>query len=391
MKNNKKTLIFILCYIAYSSTYISRLNLSLASPQLIEESILTTSEIGLLGSVFFIIYAVGRLLNGFISDRAAPWFMISTGLMLAGLSNILIGYFPPFIGILLLWGSNAYAQSMLWSSILCIISNIYDEQTAKKKNSYMATSIAVGNILGIILNTVVIMWFGVAFAFIVPGTITLILSVIVMLSMRCVTIKHINHNQKGSIWGLAKNKTVRALIAPAMVHGVIKENISLWMIVYFVDQFNIDLSITSGFVLFIPIIGFAGRLAYPFLYKFFKYEEHTLSLYAFALCTLLPIPLLFTTVSPVVAIVCISLMYALISIINTSFLSIFPARFIKTGAVASVSGFMDFATYCGSGLGSLIYGFTIHHYGYSTMFGSWFFICLISVFIYIRHKCFKDT
>ena len=154
MTTRKKQLIFIICYLAYTSIYIARLNLSISSVELINESVMDAAQIGLLGSMFSVVYAVGRLLNGTMSDKIAPWIMICTGLIIAGVSNLFIGMFPPYIGILLLWGCNAFAQSMLWSSVLCIVSGMYEKSVAKRKTSIMVTSVAMGNIVGILFGKI---------------------------------------------------------------------------------------------------------------------------------------------------------------------------------------------------------------------------------------------
>ena len=78
--------------------------------------------------------------------------------------------------------------------------------------------------------------------------------------------------------------------------------------------------------------------------------------------------------------IALSCIYASVSLINTSFLSVFPVSFAKNGNVASVSGIMDFSTYLGAGIGSLSYGFLIEHFGFSSMFVSWVFISVISLF-----------
>ena len=63
MKNSKKIFIFIICYIAYTCIYVARLNLSMASPDMINEGVMDKAQFGMLGSAFSIIYAFGRLLN----------------------------------------------------------------------------------------------------------------------------------------------------------------------------------------------------------------------------------------------------------------------------------------------------------------------------------------
>ena len=49
---SKNKLIFLVVYLAYASIYIARVNLSMAGPGLIDLGILSTAEIGALGSVF---------------------------------------------------------------------------------------------------------------------------------------------------------------------------------------------------------------------------------------------------------------------------------------------------------------------------------------------------
>ena len=181
---NQKTRIFVVCYFAYLFIYVARLNLSMAAPGLKELQILSMEQIGLLGSAFSVIYACGRLTSGILSDRIAPWKMISAGLVLCGISNLCFGFFPPFAAILLLWGVNALAQSMLWGSVLRILSAIYPASEAKKKASYMATTAAAGNLVGILLNSALINRFGLAWAFVIPGGITLVVSLFVIWNTR---------------------------------------------------------------------------------------------------------------------------------------------------------------------------------------------------------------
>ncbi len=380
-KNTKGTLIFLICYMAYTGIYVARLNLSMASPALVDLGIADTAQIGILGSIFSVIYACGRLINGSLGDRLPPWIMICTGLLVAGLSNMVIGFLPPFLGIAVLWGANAYAQSMLWSSVLCTVSAVYEKEKAKKMASYMVTSVATGNIFGIVLNTWFVNKLGVNFAFVIPGGIILALGVFVFFAIRNIKPEMECEKKHISIFGLLKNKEILQLVTPVLFHGAIKDNISLWMTVYFVDVFLIDLQSSANFVLFIPIVGFIGRMLYPMIYKFCRAREHVVSVISFLLCAIITLPLCFNIKSALVAVICLSLVYALISIINTSMLSIYPIRYSDTGNVSSVSGLMDFITYLGSGLSSWAYGIIIKNYGYSPMYISWVVITFASVII----------
>ena len=376
----QSTRIFLVCYFAYLFIYVARLNLSMAAPGLKEASILSMEQIGMLGSIFSVIYACGRLLSGILSDRYPPWKMISIGLVLCGISNICFGMFPPFAAILLLWGVNAFAQSMLWGSILRILSTIYPESVAKKRASYMATTVAAGNLVGILLNTGLIARFGTAWAFLVPGGITLVLSLMVAVNTHHVQPPVVETTNHGFSL-LLKKQEVRKMLLPALIHGVLKDNISLWMTVYIMDSFGVDLQQSSGYVLLIPTVGFFARILAPELYRMVKERDKPLLMWGFAFSAGGALLLVFCARSAWLAIAYLSLIYTAVSVMNGCFLSFFPMRFAKDGYVASVSGIMDFATYLGTGISSIAYGILIEQYGYSAMFISWAVLCSLGLLL----------
>ncbi len=370
ISTRKRHLIYLVAYLAYSSIYIARVNLTMANPALVATSILTTEQIGMLGGVFSATFAVGRLLNGVISDKAPPFAMVCGGLALAAASNITIGFFPPFIGIFLLWMTNAYAQSMLWGSLLSVMSAIYDAATAKKRTAFLSTSVAVGNIAGILLCTWLITAFGVRYAFILPGILTLLLGFFVFFSMR--TVRPAGSEKKHlSIWQLLWKREVRRICIPAAIHGVMKENISLWMTVYIIDTYAVDLSASAYYLMLIPAFGFVGRTVHQIFYRMFSENEHRVSMLGFVLTVLFSAMLCVGKVSALYGVLCLTAIYAAISMVNTSFLSIYPIRFRDEGNVSSVSGVIDFVTYLGAGISAFAYGYIIKPFGYETMFITW--------------------
>lgn len=378
---NKQTIIFLIVFLAYTSIYIARVNLSIAGPKLIELGCLDTVQIGLLGSIFSTIYSIGRLINGAAGDKTPPYKMLVTGLVIAGISNVCISFFPPFIGISLFWASNAFAQSMLWSSVLCVVTALYDKDTAKQKTSVMVSSVAVGNILGIIVNTLLITKLDVAFAFAVPGAITIILALLTFISTRHIPAPTAEGKPHSSVFRLLKNRELLCMCFPALFHGVMKENISLWMTVFIVSRFAVDLSTSSYYILLIPIIGLIGRIVYPFLLNLCHEKENTVSIIGFMVCIAASVALCLGAINIAIAVILLSIIYMSVSIINTSMLSIYPMHYISSGNTASVSGIMDFSTYLGSGISGAVYGVIIKRFGYSPMFISWAAISAISIII----------
>ena len=162
---------FILSYFAYASIYIARLNLTIASPVMEEQDLLTSTQIGAMGGAFFLCYSAGQLLNGFLGDLFLPGKMVTAGLLLTALGNILIGFLPPPGVILVLWGVNGFAQSMLWGPLLRELAARFPGKNQAEAASCLVSSVGVGSVLGILIAAAAISFQDVRFAFLLPGLI----------------------------------------------------------------------------------------------------------------------------------------------------------------------------------------------------------------------------
>lgn len=68
--------LFLLCWIAYFTAYIGRLNYSSAMSDMIQTGILTQSHAGFISMLYFFSYGFGQLLNGILGDWLPPQKMI---------------------------------------------------------------------------------------------------------------------------------------------------------------------------------------------------------------------------------------------------------------------------------------------------------------------------
>jgi MFS transporter, OPA family, sugar phosphate sensor protein UhpC len=104
--------VFLSATFGYAFFYVCRLSLSVVKKPLVDEQIFTEGQLGTIGSALFFSYAIGKLVNGFFSDRTNVNRFISFGLLLTGLCNIALGYFPSFILFIFLWGLSGWFQSL---------------------------------------------------------------------------------------------------------------------------------------------------------------------------------------------------------------------------------------------------------------------------------------
>lgn len=138
--------LFLLCWIAYFTAYIGRLNYSSAMSDMIQTGILTQSHAGFISMLYFFSYGFGQLLNGILGDWLPPQKMIFTGLFLAAVMNFLMPLISLYPFMAAVWGINGYAQAMIWPPIIRIFSEMLDSRRKLKYSIDIVSSQASGTL-----------------------------------------------------------------------------------------------------------------------------------------------------------------------------------------------------------------------------------------------------
>lgn len=107
----KQKEVFLFCWTGYFLTYFGRLNLSVAMNAMALEFASGAAVIGLTGSVFFWVYAVGKLVNGYAGDYLDNRHQVFFGLMVSGAANVAIGFVHNIWIIILLWAVNGLRRA----------------------------------------------------------------------------------------------------------------------------------------------------------------------------------------------------------------------------------------------------------------------------------------
>ena len=90
---------------AYSLFYLCRLSMGVVKKPLIDEGLFSASELGVIASAFYFVYAIGKFVNGFIADYCNVRRYMATGLTISSAINLLMGIiglgsgyvgFPPY-------------------------------------------------------------------------------------------------------------------------------------------------------------------------------------------------------------------------------------------------------------------------------------------------------
>ncbi|MHC4631996.1 MAG: MFS transporter, partial [Planctomycetota bacterium] len=71
------------CFFGYAVFYFCRVNLPMAIPLMQEELGYSKTALGTIASALFIMYGIGKFINGIMADRANPRYFMAFGLLLS--------------------------------------------------------------------------------------------------------------------------------------------------------------------------------------------------------------------------------------------------------------------------------------------------------------------
>lgn len=376
----KKQLIltFVVGYLAYISNYLIRQTLSVSGVALVAGGLLDEAQLGILGNVFFWVYAFGRFFGGPLSDRVSPHLFMGTGMILMSVSMFLFGRFFGFPAEVFLWGVNAAAQSMLWGSVLRTMHRVLPEEKRTKGMAVYTTCIGVGMLLPILICPFLEEIGGVQLSFTFASAYTLVTAVAFMF----LPAAHIREaerpkSKRPRFFALMKDPAIRIYLIPAAVHGLVKDNVTYWASLYFVARFGIDLKTSIWFVMLIPLLAVIGRLVAPFVIKLCKNDEHRTMAVCFVGIVIGALPALLlpggtgSALYPLLAAIGLGVITLLVHVQNLVLLSQFPMRYGGQGLIATVAGVLDLFSYLFAGIGTLAYGFILKYFDFFWMFLSW--------------------
>ena len=108
----KRWSVFFSLVIGYGFFYTCRLSLSVAKKPMLDAGLVDAQQLGVIGAALLYVYAFGKFVNGFLSDRANIRRFMSTALMLSAVVNLIFGMTSLFIAFVILWAFNGWFQSV---------------------------------------------------------------------------------------------------------------------------------------------------------------------------------------------------------------------------------------------------------------------------------------
>ena len=133
-----------LCWLAYTCSYIGKVNYSANITQIIDFYKIGKDDAGLVGTFLFFSYGVGQFVNGFLCKKYNLKWMIFASLMTSGAVNLAVALTPSFVIVKYLWLINGFALSVLWPCVIRLLSESLSKKYMAKATVIIGTTVAAG-------------------------------------------------------------------------------------------------------------------------------------------------------------------------------------------------------------------------------------------------------
>ena len=169
--------IFVILWITYASFYLGRVNFSVAMPGIMADFGWTRADVGAIGTALFWAYAIGQFINGQLGDRVGSRILITIGLTVSALMNLLFGFSQAMGVMIIIWAVNGYVQSMGWAPTVKTLANWFPPRVRGKMSGRLGTSYILGGAISVALAGFIAARFGWRATFFAPVVLLLLSAV----------------------------------------------------------------------------------------------------------------------------------------------------------------------------------------------------------------------
>ncbi len=360
-----------LCSVAYLAVYVARNVLGAVSEAMKSTGGFEESYIGDLLFAYYMCYAVGQLINGFIGDKIKARYMISFGLLLAGVTNLVFSLiaFNGSAWAMVAYGGTGFFLAMIYGPMTKVVS----ENTELRYATRCSLGYTFASFFGSPLAGLLATFFVWQTVFAVSSAALFVMAVICFSAFLLMESKGIvkygqydkkENAQSGGIRLLFKRQIVKFSLISAIT-GVVRTALISFLVLYFSDHLGFGESATvvySGVTLVISASAFVSVFVYECLHR--NMDLTILIMFSLSACFFLGV---YFVSAPWVNVVLLVLAIMASNSAATMLWSRYCPSLRDTGMVSGATGFLDFLSYMSAALASTFIGRAITGIGWGNL------------------------
>ncbi len=406
-KSQKSSYVLILSLCAmHALTMFAKTNYSASVAYIVSRGIFSKANAGTIASVFYILYAIGQVLGGFLVDKFSPYKMALIGILGAIVGNLVLCFTTNYLIILVTWSLCGIVQFGIWPSVCKLIATDVLPEQRSKASVYIQYADQAGGLLSYIFVATVLEYFGWTAMFlcsVISLVLLLVLWFYIIISRSkseegkpsyAVKGLTVNKNHNHTFWGLCLSFGVVIILLLNLSDAMLLNGAQIWVPTMIMESYE---GMLSGFSSTIVIIMFGAKISAlaifrPLLIRVKKPAHWALVVYLISL-----IPMIFMQFIgdlPLVLIVAMLSIHAALVKMKAVFMMQYTYTFAKFGLSGTYGGVLNAFASLGIVLASYSYGVISESFGWVAVTLTWLGLTIFSIlsiiFPLIRWKKFKN-
>jgi len=387
MKRKQDQMLIVMCWVLYVSAYLGRysyntnllpLSLYYGQPQ---------DQVALATTFFFFAYGAGQIVNGILCKYFNTKYVLSIAVMISAAINLSVFMGIPFVYIKYLWLINGIVQSVLWAGMMRALSAHVSKESIGKAIVAMSTTSGAGTLLSYGLSSLLAIWNGFRYSFLISAICMSVTSVLWILCYDRMTRGELQEpepeaqtgEQKKAKTGKSRGGLVPTLVlfgAVAVIINLVKDGLFSWVPTILYEKYTLAPSLSIFVTLLLPVLGLFGTAFVINLHK--KIERHTLLMSVmFGLSAILVAAVtgLFATPYWYLVLAAFALLALLMSGANNIVNSMMPLELRDRGNSGLIAGILNGCCYVGSTFSQYGLALIAQNYGWDAMFYMFLVAC----------------
>ncbi|MBQ4052499.1 MAG: MFS transporter [Clostridia bacterium] len=383
--------LMFMCWLAYTTAYLGRLNYSASLIQIVEELGTTKAQAGLVASVFFFSYGAGQIIHGTLNKYYNPRWAIMIALVLSALWNVLmsVSSLPMMI---VFWLLNGLTQSVLWTTLTRVQSMYLGDGSLRKAVVIMGSCVASGTCLTYAFSALFAEFLNWKFSFYLAGVLLSVVGIFWFIAYGKVT-----NNVVPRVLKMPARKTKEekqssltpglilffaAIFLFAIIHHLIRDGLTTWTPTIFYELYGLPESYSILFTLGLPLLSLLSSALCVKVNRWIKDQVYLGCFFfgiamIFVLITVLCLP----TNMWWITLICFAISSLSMAAINNIITSLIPLQMRDRVDSARSAGFCNAFCYLGSTIATYSLGAMADNLGWNSIF--WLFLGLIVVSLMI--------
>lgn len=393
--------LIILCASVYACAQIARYSYSSNVSNIIETYGVSKAAAGLPTTLYFVAYAIGQIVNGFLCKKYNPRIVLSCSMLVAVFCNLLIFVKISFAYISLIWTINGFAQSTLWPVLVYVVSNNTDEKRTAFGAVLLSIATTGGTFLVYAISSITTAVGNYGLAFLIASVVLGAASIVWFFCTKNIkrapdTLPEEVATEQNS--EKQKNKLSTSLIILLIVFAefciacdAIGGGLKVWVPEILNNIYDLENWLSIFVSVFLPLFSIPTAFASAWLYK--KTKDFALNiLVMFIVCAMLILGVIFFIDTSWVLIIVLFSLVSFVTSIITNHLTVQAPLYLKGKLNAGfLAGFFNGACYAGRAMATYCFGYVADTLSWNGVFWVTFILAAVSIVVALLFLIFRKS